>query len=267
MGLGVGVGDGVGCVCCADGDAAGVVVLDDGDGGFVEVVGGAQGGVAVDVVVVAHSFATEQFCLGDAGGCGGVDVEGTCLVGVFAVAQGFGAFEGESGEGGPVVGVFVLFELGCGPGGDGGVVGGGVGEGGGRQAAAFCQIEATCLGGFNDLAVLGWVDDDGYGVVVLGCCAHHGGAADVDFFDDGVLVCAGGYGLNEGVEVDDDQVKGLNLHVFEGIDVFLLAAVCQDAGVDAGVQGLDAAFEAFGEAGDVGDFCDGDAGCGDSGGG
>ena len=164
-----------------------------------------------------------------------------------------------------------MFELGCGPGGDGGVVGGGVGEGGRRQAAAFCQVEATGLGGFNDLAVLGGVDDDGYGVVVLGCCAHHGGAADVDVLDGvvegDVLVCAGGYGLNEGVEVDDDQVKGLDFHVFEGVDVFLLAAVCQDAGVDAGVQGFDAAFEAFGEAGDVGDFGDGDAGCGDGGGG
>ncbi len=70
----------------------------------------------------------------------------------------------------------------------------------------------------------------------------------------------------EGVEVGDDEVEGLDLELRELPDVGLEAAVGQDAGVDAGVQRLDAAVEALGEAGEVLDAGDGQAEAGDQGG-
>ena len=99
--------------------------------------------------------------------------------------------------------------------------------------------------------------------MVLRGSANHGGATNVDLLDDGVLTGTGSNGLNEGVQVHNHQVERLNVQLFEGVDVLLLAAVSQNTGVDARVQGLHAAFEALGETGHFGHLGDGYACCRD----
>ena len=62
------------------------------------------------------------------------------------------------------------------------------------------------------MRVVGGGGDDGDVGEVFGGGADHGGAADVDVFDDLVEGDVGfGGGLLEGVEVDDDHVDGLDL--------------------------------------------------------
>ena len=250
-------------------------MLDDGDGdGVAVVVGGADGGVGVRVVVVAHGLAVELSGVRHSSGDAGRRVDGGGLGGVLAVAQRGEALVGGADvlgqrrrrglsvrvlSGGGAVGLDLLGE----PGGDGGVVGGGVGEGLGGELAALGEREAAVGDGVGDGAVLGGVGDDGDRRVVLRGGADHGGAADVDLLDAGVEAGAGGDRVGEGVEVDDDEVDGRDLELGELGHVLVLAAVGEDAGVDAGVEGLDAALEALGEAGDVLDAGDGQAGGGD----
>ena len=71
-------------------------------------------------------------------------------------------------------------------GGDGGVVGGGGGEGFLGEAPAGGAGEAAGVGGelFGEGWVVGGGGDDGYVFEVLGGGADHGGAADVDVLDD-----------------------------------------------------------------------------------
>ncbi len=262
VGLRVRIGDGIGGGGGRDGHTAGVGVLDDRDGGFGEVERGPEGGVGVDEVVVAHGLAVQLVGLGDAGRGGLVHVQRGLLVRVFPVAEHFGAFQREAGVGGPVdhaVAVLVE-ELGGGPAGHGGVVGGGVREGLGREPAPGLQVEATGCGSGNNGAVGARVHDDGDGGVVLRGGPHHGGTADVDLLDDVVLRGTGFHGLHEGVEVHDDEVEGFDLHAGQRVHVGGDPAVREDAAVDARVQGLDPAVEHFRRAGDFLDFLDRDAG-------
>ena len=100
--------------------------------------------------------------------------------------------------------------------------------------------------------------------MVLGGGAQEGGAADVDVLE-GVLegdAGAGDGGL-EGVEVDGDEVDGRKAAEGELLGVLGEVAAGEDAGVDGGVEGLDAAVEHLGEAGEVGDLPDGEAGVGE----
>ncbi len=117
--------------------------------GSAEVEGGAEGGVGVHEVVVAHGLAVQLVRLGDAGRGGLVHVQGSLLVRVFAVAEDLGAFQGQAGVGGPVDdAVAVLIEeLAGSPGGHGVVVGRGVRERLGGEAAAGLQVEAAFSGG------------------------------------------------------------------------------------------------------------------------
>ena len=126
-----------------------------------------------------------------------------------------------------------------------------MGEGGGGQATALGQGEAPSLQGGRHLAVGVGRGDHGHARVVLGSGAHHGGAADVDLLDAGVEGGAGGHGAGEGVEVDHHQVDGGHAQLLQLAHVLGLAAVGQDTGVDAGVEGLDAALQALGEVGDL----------------
>ena len=71
---------------------------------------------------------------------------------------------------------------------------------------------------------------------------YHRGAADIDFLDNSVLVGTGCHGLCKGVQVHDHQVEGFNIEFVEGVDMLLLAAVGQNTGVDARVQGLHTAL-------------------------
>ena len=246
-------------------------MLDNGNSRLVEVVSGTQSGISINVVVVAHRLTVQLLRLSNAGGSGGVNVQGGTLVRVLAVTQGLAALEAQASVRGPEVSVLILQELGCGPGSHSGIVRGGVGECAGSKAAALIQGEATVLSGLNGARVVGGVHNNSDGVVVLRGSANHGGATNVDLLDDGVLIGTGGNGLNEGVQVHNHQVECLNVQLFEGVDVLLLAAVRQNTGVDARVQGLHAPFEALGETGNFGDLGDGyaccrDGGCGGAGG-
>src|SRR5699024_9112993 len=273
VGLGVRLGD-----RGAHGDAARVGVFDDGHGGRPAlVVGGAPGGVGVHVVVVAHRLAVQLLGGGQPGGTTGVGVQGGLLVGVLAVAQGGGALPGGAGpgrqrgtiggSGGSIDSISSIatgsLELGALPGGHVHVVGGGVPEGVSGEPAALVEGEPTpgdCLG---DLAVTGRVHHDGHAVVVLRRRADHGRAADVDLFDALLLPGAGGHGVGEGVQVGHHEVDRGDLEFLELAPVGFQTAVGEDAGVDARVQGLDPAVEAFGEFGDFFHRGDRHAGLGD----
>ena len=69
-----------------------------------------------------------------------------------------------------------------------------------------------------------------------------------------------GGGLLEGVEIDDDHIDGLDAVSGDGGFVLGVAADVEEAAVDAGVERFDAAVEHFGEAGEVADVLDGEAG-------
>ena len=142
-----------------------------------------------------------------------------------------------------------------------------MGEGLGGQAAALGQGEAAFSHGGRDVVVPARAGDHGDGGMVLGGGAHHGGATDVDLLDTGVEGGAGGDGVGEGVEVDDDQVDGGHPQGGQLVEVVGLAAVGEDAGVDGRVEGLDPPLEALGEAGDLLHRGDGQARSGDGGGG
>ncbi len=194
-----------------------------------------------------------------------VHVQCGLLVRVFAVAEHLGAFQGQAGVGGPVdhaVAVLVA-ELAGGPGGHGGVVGRGVRERLGGEPAPGLQVKAARGGRLHHGTVGRRVHHDGDGGVVLRGGAHHRGAADVDLLDDVVRRGTGLHGLHEGVEVDDDEVERLDLHVRQRLHVGRDAAVGEDAAVHARVQGLDAAVQHFRGAGDFLDFLHGDARGGD----
>jgi hypothetical protein len=216
--------------------------------------------VGVGDVVVRQLLALHLGVGGDGAGRGaGLAVEGRGLVGVLAVAEVLHLVEGQLEalrvghlaavlrEGGEVVG-------------DGRVVAGGVGEGlaGEVEAGLVAQRAGVGLQFGDDGRVVGRFGHDadaaGFVAVVLGRCADHGRAADVDVLD-GVFQGAVGLGDGglEGVEVDHHQVDARNVVLFELGQVLGQVAAGEDAAVHLGVQGLDAAVEHFGEAGVVGD--------------
>ena len=198
-------------------------------------------------------------------------------MGVLPVAQTRQALVADAdvgGQGGRFIGAGLVrgvggvgLDLARQPRGHGGVVGGGVGEGLGGQAAAGGQGEAALAHGGGDVVVALGAGDHGDGRVVLGGGAQHGGATDIDLLDAGVEGGAGGDGVGEGVEVDDDQVDGGHPQGGQLVEVVGLAAVGEDAGVDGRVEGLDPPLEALGEAGDLLHRGDGQARGGDGGGG
>jgi hypothetical protein len=242
----------------ADRDAARVGVLDDRDRGLVEVEGGAQGRVGVDVVVVRHRLAVQDRALCDARRRLEVDVERALLVRVLAVAQHVGALQGEPRVRRPPR--VVRGELTRAPLRHRGVVRRRVRERPRREASPRLEVEPACPDGVQDGAVRRGVDDDGDARVVLGGCADHRRATDVDLLDDLVAAGAGRDGLAERVEVAHDEVEGLDAELVELAHVVGQAAVGEDAGVHLRVQRLDPAVEALGEAGDVLDGGDRDAG-------
>ena len=103
---------------------------------------------------------------------------------------------------------------------------------------------------------------------VLGRRPHQARAADVDLFDQGV---EGGLGIlrrpGKRVEIDDDQVDRRDAVPGDGLEVVGPVPARQDAAVDVGMEGLDAAVHHLREAGDVGDTDDRQSGLGEGPGG
>ncbi len=98
--------------------------------------------------------------------------------------------------------------------------------------------------------------------MVLGGGADHRGSADVDLLDGLVGAGTGGDGLGERVEVGDHQVEGRDPELLELLDVGGQSPVGEDAGMHHRMQGLHPAVQAFGEAGDLLDRGDRQAGVG-----
>ncbi len=140
------------------------------------------------------------------------------------------------------------------------VVRGGVGERLGRQRAPLGEGEAAPAERGDHIDVPGRVDHHGHARVVLRGRADHRRPADVDLLDDLVGTGARGHRRGERVEVDRDQLEGLDAELGELGEVVGLAGVGQDPGVHPRVQGLDPALEALGEAGELLDGGHRDAG-------
>jgi len=121
---------------------------------------------------------------------------------------------------------------------------------------------------FGEGDVVAGLGDDGYVLEVLGGGADHGWAADIDVFDE---MAEGDIGLRcslfEGVEVDDDHVDGHDAVLGDGGFVLGFASDVEQAAVNSGVEGFDAAVEHFGEAGEVADVFDFEAGVAEGAGG
>ena len=121
--------------------------------------------------------------------------------------------------------------------------------------AAQCAVGSLQL--LDEGRVVGDAGDDGDIFKVFGGGAHHGGAADVDVFDE---VAEGDAGLRggflKGIEIHDDHVDGLDAVRGDGGFVFGVAANVEQAAVDAGMQRLDAAVEHLRKAGEVADVFD-----------
>ncbi len=143
-----------------------------------------------------------------------------------------------------------------------------------RQPPAGFAAEraAAALQFFNQSGVVGDAGDDGDVFKVFGGGADHRGAADIDVFNQMAEGYAGlGGGFLKGVEVHHHHIDGLDAVGGDGGFVLLVAANIEQAAVDFGVQGLDAAVEHLREAGEVADVFDGQAGlaqstCGSAGG-
>src|SRR5699024_1053326 len=82
----------------------------------------------------------------------------------------------------------------------------------------------------------------------------HRGSADVDLLHAVVEARTAGDGVGERIEVDDDEVEGLDPELVELAPMVRLAGVGEDARVHPRVEGLDPPFETFGEPGQVFDL-------------
>src|SRR6266404_1225707 len=93
---------------------------------------------------------------------------------------------------------------------------------------------------------------------ILRCTAQHRWAADVDHLDGlrfGDALLRGD--LLERIEIDADEIEGLDLVLFERREIVVTVAAREDPSVDARVQRLDAAAEHLGRFGDRFDTPDG----------
>ena len=114
---------------------------------------------------------------------------------------------------------------------------------------------------FGERGIVGGRGDYGDVFKVLGRGAHHRGAADVDVLDHlGEGRAGAGGGFFKGVEIDDHHVDRLDAVALDSGAMFGVLADVQDAAVDFGMEGLDAAIEHLRKAGELGDVEDGEAG-------
>ena len=106
----------------------------------------------------------------------------------------------------------------------------------------------------NDCGIILRIDYDGHALPVLGCTADHRRAADVDVLD-GILKghVRFGDGLAERIEVDADQVDGLDAVVGDLLHVVGNIPPGKKGSVDLRMEGLDPAVTDFREARDIAD--------------
>ena len=261
----------VGAECIqAHGHAAGIGMLDDHTGSGLEALDALPGSVGVGNVVVRELLALQLYAGDQRAGRGmQVAVQRGLLVAVFAVAQvlhlgedavaltgelgsrrhiGFGELLGFEGDGREVVA-------------DRAVVLRDAVERRHRQREAQLvgQLAARLQLGQHSLVLVGR-GDHAHVLPVLGGAAHHGGAADVDVLDGiGQRATGLGHGGFKRIEVDHQQVDGVDAVFLQSRHVLRQLAARQQAAVHLGVQRLDAAVQHLGELRDLGHLGDGQA--------
>ncbi|MDT4839228.1 hypothetical protein FQZ97_730130 [compost metagenome] len=227
--------------------------------GHLETLDAFPGRVGIGDVVVAELLALQLLRRHQRAGCGvQVAVEGGGLVRVLAVTQVLQFHEAAVGLRG------VLAARGHGSTGverdagevvaDGAVVVADAVERGDRQGEARRVADlATGLEFVDHAGVLRRVGQHRHVFPVLGRAAHHGRAADVDVLD---RVVQGAAGLGDSgfkrVEVDDQQVNGVDAVRLECRHVLGQVAPRQQTAVHLGVQGLHASIEHLGKRSDLG---------------
>ena len=234
----VGPGEGV-----AHGHAARVGVLEDGHGGIGrrELLHQVQRRAQVEQVVVRQRLAVQHVVERR-----GIADEPRRLVRVFAVAERLAVGDR----------AFLVCPLSLGEvRGDGGVVGGGAGEGVGGEAAARGEAErpGVCVEFVEDGSVLRRIGEDGHVREVLGGGARHRRPADVHVLGGHrVRRVRRGHGVGERVEVDDHEVERDEAVVGHRLHVLRVVALVEDAAVDGRVQRFYPSAEDFGCARDGG---------------
>ena len=236
--------------------AAGVGVLHDDAGGRVKTLDAFPGGVGVGDVVVAQ-FLALQLDRGNqrAGGRVQVAVEGGLLVRVLAVAQVLQLDEAAVRLAGKQR-VAAVFLDGRQVVADGAVVlADAVERGDGQRELGLLADAAAGLQLGQHAGVLAGVGQHRHVLPVLGGAAHHGRAADVDVLDC-VFQRTAGLGDRgfKRVKIHHQQINGVNAVRLQRGHVLGQIAPRQQAAVDLGVQGLDAAVQHFRKAGQLGHF-------------
>ncbi len=87
-------------------------------------------------------------------------------------------------------------------------------------------------------------------IVVLRGSTEQRHSADVDRFDGFGRTGTSRDGLDEGVQVDDDEVDQFQLAIGKFLEVARFIAARQDAGVDVRMQGLDPSIQHLREPGE-----------------
>src|SRR5271163_843635 len=141
------------------------------------------------------------------------------------------------------------------------VVAGGGGEDFARELEARGQTGfVRSFQFFSNAGVVGGIGDNRYAFEVFCGGAQHGGAADVDVFDElfGCQALLGGGGF-ERVEIYDDEIDRRDA-VLGGLFLIVsVVAAIEEAAVNLGMERFYAAAEHLGPAGEVGNIAYGDA--------
>ncbi len=131
-----------------------------------------------------------------------------------------------------------------------------------------CQIEAKRDGRaavavqfVDDARVVVGRHDDEHIAKVLGRRADEARPADVDLLDEIVEPNVRlGRSRHERVEIDGHEIDQADVVRRRGLEILGVMAPRENAAVDLGMEGLDAAVHHLGKAGDVRDIDDGEAG-------
>ena len=93
------------------------------------------------------------------------------------------------------------------------------------------------------------LDDDGDACMVLGRGADHRRTADIDLLDCLIRVYASRNRLLERIEIDDQEIEGLDSMIPQGVLVLEAAAGCEQPAMDLGMERLHPAVHDLGKAG------------------
>ena len=126
------------------------------------------------------------------------------------------------------------------------------------EAKLIVTGQGAVLQTVGNAVIVGRVADDDHAAVVLRRGAEHRRTADVDVFDR--ILQSDAFlrdGRLEGIEVDGNEVNGVDVELLEGRHMFGILTKREKTGVDVRVKRLYTTVEAFGIARDVGDVHNG----------